>query len=192
VITSGRAAACRCERCRPRNRLEPDSRGLCTQQRYTQDCHSHDRCADVYGISHRYCNFIFNSAFDDCASAPDCVDLPGVWRITFQWTGAVQGTAGFNIDSNGRFKTDDGFTGTWSATDTSATLNFTNGCKPVYTGTLSANRLTASGTMRCTTRNTTGAWSASKTNGILPAAAAIQASGTAAATDHGTLSSPPD
>jgi hypothetical protein len=176
-----------------RGRCGTTCNGLCSQQRYTQDCHSHDRCADVYGINHRYCNFIFNSAFDDCAAAPDCVDLPGVWRLNFTWAGAQPGSSALNVNSNRKFTSGDGAVGTWSATDTNAKFTISNGCKPVYTGTLTGNRLTASGSMRCTTRNLSGTWSASKTNGILPAASSAQANGLAPASDRqGVLSGPPD
>lgn len=176
-----------------RGRCGTTCSGLCTQQRYTQDCHSHDRCADVYGIAHRYCNFIFGPTFDDCARAADCVDLPGVWTLNFTWAGAQPGSTSLNVDAKRTFKTGDGAAGTWSATDTSAKLTFSNGCKPIYTGTLSANRLTASGTMRCTTRSDSGTWRASKTNGIVPANSGTQTNDPAVALDDRSNSSgPPD
>lgn len=173
-----------------RGRCGTTCNGLCTQQRYTQDCHSHDRCADVHGISHRYCNFIFPSAFDDCAAAPDCVDLPGVWSITFKWTGFEPGTTSMNVDPNREFTSEDGAQGTWKATDKKATFTVSTGCRPIYTGALSRNRLTASGTMRCRTQDASGTWSASKTDEILPAKRGAQTSVSGAALDGPGVSSP--
>jgi hypothetical protein len=166
--------------------------GLCTGQRYTQDCHNHDRCADVYGISHSYCSFIFNSTFDDCAAAPSCTDLPGVWKMNFQWGNSGPNTAVLDFFPHRKFTTEDGGTGTWSVTNNNARFAFTEGCKPVYTGALSRNRLTVSGTMRCTIGRNSGDWSASKTNGILPAGTRARANDSAAALNGGVLSSPPD
>lgn len=176
-----------------RGRCGTTCSGLCSQQRYTQDCHSHDRCADVHGITHRYCNFIFPPTFDDCAAAPDCVDFPGVWTITFKWTGSASATTSLKIDPKRTFTADDGAAGTWSATDTTAKLTISGGCKPVYTGTLSNRRLTASGTMKCTTRDQSGTWSASKTNGILPPASNTKANDPATSLDgRGALSGQSD
>jgi hypothetical protein len=167
--------------------------GLCTGQKYTKDCHNHDRCADVYGISHRYCNFIFNSTFDDCALAPNCTDLPGTWNISFHWTNSNPNATVLDIFPNRKVTSADGGAGTWNVTNNKATLTFTGGCKPTYTGTLSKDRLSLSGTMRCTTRSDGGTWNASKTNGTLPAGTRNQTNDPAPALDHrGALSSPPD
>ena len=176
-----------------RGRCGTTCSGLCSKQRYTQDCHSHDRCADVYGIAHRYCNFIFPPTFDDCTFAPSCVDLPGVWTLNYHWDGTEPGISAFNIYPNKDFTTAHADTGTWKGTATSASLTFETGCKPVYTGTLSSNRQTMSGTMKCRTQSYSGTWSATKTNTILPAKTRSEANDPGAASDRRVgPSSPPD
>jgi len=96
------------------------------------------------------------------------------------------------LAANRKFLAGDGGAGTWSATDTASTLTFSNGCKPIYKGALSGDRLTASGTMRCTDGSLSGTWRASKTNGILPAAKAAQAQDPALEGPGGLSSGPPD
>lgn len=151
-----------------RGRCGTTCNGLCDYQRYTQDCHNHDRCADVKGIAHDYCNFIFKAAFDDCARAPKCNDTPGVWTVTFKWFKATRpGTSVFRIDANGKFTTGDGNSGTWSGTETLAKIAFNTGCRPVYTAALSRDRLKANGTMKCRTSSNAGTFSATKSNGFL-------------------------
>lgn len=148
----------------------------CPLQRYTQDCHNHDRCADVFGLKHRFCNWIFASAADDCYSAPSCVDSPGVWNITFVWSNGKGNTVVLNIDANRKFSTNDGAVGTWTGTDKTLNLKVAVGCKPVYAGKLSPTRLTAVGAMHCTTQLGTGTWRATKTNKSLAAGASVVAS----------------
>jgi hypothetical protein len=126
-------------------------------------------CADKKGIAHPYCDWIFKAAFDDCALAPNCVDAPGIWKLSFKWRTATRGgSTSLTVQNNKTFRTGDGGTGAWAVTGTTFKLTFKVGCRPVYTGALSGDRLKATGTMRCTTSGQSGAWSASKTNGTLP------------------------
>lgn len=143
--------------------------GICDGQKYTQDCHSHDRCADVFGLTHRFCNYMFADASDDCKKGLNCVDSPGVWTLIFNWKGYKPGNSGMNVHASRKFSLKDGSAGTWTGTATTLTLNFVNGCKPVYSGTLSGDRLLATGTMKCRTGSGSGTWRATKTNGALAA-----------------------
>jgi hypothetical protein len=168
--------------------------GLCSGQRYTQDCHNHDRCADVNGISHQYCSFIFSSAFDDCTDAKSCTDLPGSWDLKFTWNGASSSTVVFNVFPNKSATSSDGGVGTWSVVNSKVTVTSPGGCKPIYTGTLSTNRQTVSGKMKCRIQGgDSGTWSASKTDRILPARTREQAGDLHAEPEsRGSLSNPPD
>ncbi len=59
--------------------------GLCSGQRYTADCLNHDKCGQLLGANHSFCNFILSRAFDDCFSAATCTDSPGVWTMRTTW-----------------------------------------------------------------------------------------------------------
>ena len=154
-----------------RGRCGTTCNGLCKDQRYTLDWFNHDRCADVWGLTHRYCNFIFPAAFDDCTKAPTCTDSPGVWTLRYTWKGFRPGTARWNVfPTPGKtFRDNFGGSGKWAVAGATMKLGYSNGCKPVYTGTLNTARTgLVSGTMRCLSGSGSGTWSATKTNGILP------------------------
>jgi hypothetical protein len=148
-----------------RGRCGTGCTGLCSKNRYTVECFNHDRCAGVYWLAHRYCNFIFLVCSDDCVSATDCKDVPGVWRGTFDWgCNGGAGNALWYINPAGTFKDNYGTGGTWTMSGSTVLLKYSSGCKPTYTGTISSGRLNLSGSMRCTVGSASGCWSAYKTN----------------------------
>jgi hypothetical protein len=144
--------------------------GLCSGQRYTADCLNHDKCTELLGLNHANCNFIFSRAFDDCFGAASCTDTPGVWTLKTTWKGSAPKTVTLNIlPTAAKTFTDSARgAGKWSVTGATLKLTYSNGCKPVFTGKLNANRTgLAAGTMKCTVGKLAGTWSATKTNGIL-------------------------
>ena len=145
--------------------------GLCSGQRYTADCLNHDRCTEVLGLNHSFCNFILSRAFDDCFSAATCTDSPGVWTLKSTYKGAKATTVKLNVyPTPAKTFTDGaGGKGKWIVTGTTMKLTYSNGCKPVFTGKLNTARTgLVSGTMKCTVGAKAGVWSAAKTNNILP------------------------
>ena len=145
--------------------------GLCSGQRYTVDCLSHDQCTLVWGLNHPLCNFLFSRVFDDCFRAANCTDSPGVWTLVSTWKGGKKTSTTLNVFPTPTKKLTDnkGGRGTWTVTGAIMKLTYSNGCKPVYTGRLNANGTgLASGTMKCTVGTTAGTWTAIKTNRILP------------------------
>jgi hypothetical protein len=140
-------------------------KGLCSGTKYTNDCFDHDRCADVYGLTHRYCNFIFADCTDDCTSAPNCIDVPGVWTITYKFTGIPgQYSMPLNLYANHTLKVGS-VTGHWTVSGITLTLKFeTGGFNYTFTGKLTDTRLRVfGGTMRGG-GYALGTWFASKTD----------------------------
>ncbi len=145
--------------------------GLCSGQRYTADCLNHDKCTQILGLNHSFCNFIFSRAFDDCFSAATCTDSPGVWTMRVTWKGSAPKNVTINVFPTPAktFKDSAGGLGKWTVTGAVMKLNYSNGCKPVFTGKLNTNRTgLASGTMKCSVGTMAGTWTAAKTGKILP------------------------
>lgn len=152
-----------------RGRCGTTCAGLCTGTRYTQDCLNHDRCVEVYGMTHKFCNFIFPACSDDCADAENCVDILGTWKLTHDWNcDGPNGTTRLYIYPDHTFKSGAVGHGKWAKSGRSVVLKYSNGCRATYTGTLGFGRLDLAGTMKCATSARNGCWQATKTNVPLP------------------------
>ena len=144
-------------------------RGLCNGTKYTQDCLNHDRCTQIYGLTSYNCDSIFLACADDCSDAKDCIDIPGVWILEYDWyCDGTTSTTKLYIYPNRTFNTADGYYGKWAKSGTTVSLKFSNGSQPVYTGKLSGGRRVLEGTMKSTTKTKDGCWTAKKTNNVLP------------------------
>lgn len=151
-----------------RGRCGAGCNGMCDGFRYTQDCFNHDQCADVLGISHRFCNFIFPACSDDCLWAPSCANVPGVWIATtdFQCDGKVTVKRTWNLYPDLTFTSSSGDRGNWDLNGWSLIVRSTTGWKPRYKGTVSTNGLYVGGNI---INDPNGScWSAKKTSVVLP------------------------